>query len=82
MAARGGGPEETGRSHVVVVGVSARYQRAPEGSSWGSRAFEGGRRWPRLLRGLRGGGREEGTGDGDVTEKPRPGRCGAVKIIN
>lgn len=26
-----------------------------------------------------GGAEEEGTDDGDATEKPRPGRCGAAR---
>jgi len=33
-------------------------------------------------RGFYGGAEVEGGGDdGDVTEKPRPGRCGAVVVI-
>lgn len=62
--------------------MSVRYQRAPQGSL-GSRAFEEGEHWRGDDRGFYGGAEVEGGGDdGDVTEKPRTGRCGAAASSN
>jgi len=50
----------------------------------GSRAFEEGwrSRGAATAEAFYGGAEAEGGGgDGDVTEKPRPGRCGAVVVI-
>lgn len=68
----------------MLWGASVGYLRAPEGSL-GSRAFEeGGSAGAAMAEAFYYGVAEvEGGGDdGDLTEKPRPGRCGAVARSN